>query len=76
METLSEGWLRSGDLGVMHQGGYMEVKDRLKDIIISGREYLICELDLCYIATLPLPWQLSSRARMRNGARSLVPLLN
>lgn len=36
--TLSEGWLRSGDLGVMHDGGYMEVKDRLKDIIISGGE--------------------------------------
>ncbi|MGC6530775.1 MAG: AMP-binding protein [Candidatus Puniceispirillaceae bacterium] len=36
--TLSDGWLRSGDLGVMHPGGYMEVKDRLKDIIISGGE--------------------------------------
>ena len=36
--TLSDGWLRSGDLGVMHAGGYMEVKDRLKDIIISGGE--------------------------------------
>ena len=37
-DTLSKGWLRSGDLGVMHAGGYMEVKDRLKDIIISGGE--------------------------------------
>ena len=37
-ETFSQGWLRSGDLGVMHEGGYMEVKDRLKDIIISGGE--------------------------------------
>lgn len=37
-KTLGEGWLRSGDLGVMHEGGYMEVKDRLKDIIISGGE--------------------------------------
>ena len=36
--TLGDGWLRSGDLGVMHPGGYMEVKDRLKDIIISGGE--------------------------------------
>ena len=37
-DTLSKGWLRSGDLGVMHAGGYMEVKERLKDIIISGGE--------------------------------------
>ena len=37
-DTLSDGWLRSGDLGVMHDGGYMEIKDRLKDIIISGGE--------------------------------------
>ena len=37
-KTLGDGWLRSGDLGVMHKGGYMEVKDRLKDIIISGGE--------------------------------------
>ena len=37
-KTLGDGWLRSGDLGVMHEAGYMEVKDRLKDIIISGGE--------------------------------------
>jgi fatty-acyl-CoA synthase len=32
------GWFRSGDLGVVHGGGYIEVKDRSKDIIISGGE--------------------------------------
>ncbi len=32
------GWFRSGDLGVVHPGGYVEIKDRLKDIIISGGE--------------------------------------
>jgi len=32
------GWFRSGDLGVMHPDGYVEVKDRSKDIIISGGE--------------------------------------
>ena len=37
-EAFSDGWFRSGDLGVMHAGGYMEIKDRLKDIIISGGE--------------------------------------
>jgi fatty-acyl-CoA synthase len=32
------GWFHSGDLGVMHPDGYVEVKDRSKDIIISGGE--------------------------------------
>ena len=32
------GWFHSGDLGVMHPNGYIEVRDRAKDIIISGGE--------------------------------------
>jgi len=32
------GWFHSGDLAVMHADGYAEVKDRSKDIIISGGE--------------------------------------
>ncbi len=36
--TLRDGWLHSGDLGVKHPDGYIEVKDREKDIIISGGE--------------------------------------
>jgi fatty-acyl-CoA synthase len=32
------GWFHSGDLGVMHPDGYVQIKDRSKDIIISGGE--------------------------------------
>ena len=32
------GWFHTGDLGVMHPDGYVELRDRLKDIIISGGE--------------------------------------
>ncbi len=32
------GWFHTGDLGVMHPDGYIEVKDRAKDIVISGGE--------------------------------------
>jgi fatty-acyl-CoA synthase len=37
-EAFRGGWFHSGDLGVMHEDGYVELKDRAKDIIISGGE--------------------------------------
>ena len=36
--ALAHGWFHTGDLGVVHPDGYVEVKDRSKDIIISGGE--------------------------------------
>ena len=36
--AIPDGWFRSGDLGVMHADGYVELKDRAKDIIVSGGE--------------------------------------
>ncbi len=37
-EAFAGGWFHTGDLGVMHPDGYVEIKDRSKDIIISGGE--------------------------------------
>jgi fatty-acyl-CoA synthase len=37
-EAFAGGWFHTGDLGVVHADGYIEVKDRAKDIVISGGE--------------------------------------
>jgi len=37
-DTMRNGWCRSGDLAVWHENGYFEIKDRAKDIIITGGE--------------------------------------
>lgn len=37
-EAFAGGWFHTGDLAVRHPDGYIEIKDRLKDIIISGGE--------------------------------------
>jgi fatty-acyl-CoA synthase len=36
--ALADGWFHTGDLAVQHPDGYIEIKDRSKDIIISGGE--------------------------------------
>ena len=37
-ETFADGWFWSGDAAVVHPNGYMQIRDRLKDVIISGGE--------------------------------------
>lgn len=38
LEALKDGWFHTGDLAVWHIDGYVEIKDRAKDIIITGGE--------------------------------------
>ncbi|KAJ6305226.1 hypothetical protein OIU78_020713 [Salix suchowensis] len=44
-DAFSGGWFRSRDLGVKHSDGYIEVKDRAKDIVITGGEN-VCTLEV------------------------------
>ena len=37
-EAFAGGWFHSGDLGVMHPDGYIELRDRAKDVVVSGGE--------------------------------------
>lgn len=37
-EAFKGGWFHSGDIGVCHPDGYIELRDRMKDVIISGGE--------------------------------------
>ncbi len=37
-EVDAAGWFRTGDLGVVHPDGYVEIRDRSNDVIISGGE--------------------------------------
>jgi fatty-acyl-CoA synthase len=36
--AVTDGWLHTGDLAVMHSDSYIEIRDRMKDIIVSGGE--------------------------------------
>jgi fatty-acyl-CoA synthase len=36
--VIKDGWFHTGDAAVVHESGYAEIRDRLKDVIISGGE--------------------------------------
>jgi fatty-acyl-CoA synthase len=38
VRVIRDGWFHTGDAAVIHESGYVEIRDRLKDVIISGGE--------------------------------------
>ena len=63
-EAFRGGWFHSGDLGVMHPDGYIELRDRSKDVVISGGEN---------ISTIEVEQALMSHPAVREAAVIGVP---
>jgi len=63
-EAFKGGWFHSGDLGVVHEDGYVELRDRLKDVIISGGEN---------IATIEVEQALSAHDSVEEAAVVAAP---
>ena len=63
-EAFKGGWFHSGDLGVVHDDGYVELRDRLKDVIISGGEN---------IATIEVEQALSAHESVSEAAVVAAP---
>ena len=75
-EAFAGGWFHSGDIGVMHPDGYVQLKDRSKDIIISGGENIssIEVEDALYRHPAVLEAAVVARLT-RNGAKRRAPSL-
>lgn len=52
-QTLRDGWMHTGDIGTMDDEGFVQVVDRLKDMIISGGENVYCAEVENVVATHP-----------------------
>ena len=63
-----DGWFRTGDIVSIHPRGYIQIKDRSKDVIKSGGEWISSvELENALMAHPPWPRRPSSRSPTRSG---------
>jgi len=76
-EAFAGGWFHTGDLGVLDEYGYVIIKDRSKDIIISGGENISSvEVEDILYKHRPCCSQPWSPSPIRSGAKSLAPSSN
>ena len=74
-QAIRDGWFHSGDAAVVHPDGYLEIRDRLKDVIISGGENISSvEVEGVLLAASRRAGSGRGRhCRTRNGARRRMP---
>jgi len=86
-EALVDGWMRTGDLAVMDDAGYLQITGRIKDMIIRGgeniypreiEEFLYTHPDIVDAQVIGVPdekygEELAAWIRMRDGADPLTP---
>jgi len=85
-EAIEDGWMHTGDLGVMHDDGYVEITGRIKDMVIRGgenvypreiEEFLYTHPDILDAQVIGVPdskygEELCAWVRMREGAEPLT----
>ncbi|AXG12181.1 AMP-binding protein [Intrasporangium calvum] len=85
-EAIEDGWMHTGDLGVMHDDGYVEITGRIKDMVIRGgenvypreiEEFLYTHPEILDAQVIGVPdskygEELCAWVRMRDGAEPLT----
>ncbi|WP_374967832.1 AMP-binding protein [Terrabacter sp. BE26] len=85
-EAIEDGWMHTGDLGVMHEDGYVEITGRIKDMVIRGgenvypreiEEFLYTHPDILDAQVIGVPderygEELCAWIRMKDGATPLT----
>ena len=85
-EAIEDGWMHTGDIGVMHEDGYVEITGRIKDMVIRGgenvypreiEEFLYTHPDILDAQVIGVPdekygEELCAWVRMKDGATPLT----